>query len=282
LDFGAAQAAFRADVVVEAHVEPAVGAVLGIDAHDGRGEHGVFHGRADAAIPDDAPTLAAQGRHGAAEEIEHFAGADDGIEIRAGAAGQAVAAQRGQRLLFRRHVAHRVAQDVFGIGMGEGTARRRLRGDEFDLAVDRHDPRGEAGRAAAHFQAEFRRLGLETEDVGLDFRLDAHVGAQPGHFLAQEARHVRPRHDDLPAVDFPQGFRQQLFERPEVARAEDPAAFPGHEIGRKFRAAQEGQFGVRHEQQLAVFVVEIHAEHGRNPAGVDFQLAPPSSASDRP
>ncbi len=58
-----------------------------------------------------------------------------------------------------------------------------------------------------------------------------------------------------------------------MAAAEDPAVLARHEIGREFRAAHEGQFGVRHQQQLAVLVVEIHAQRAGHAGGVDGQLA---------
>jgi hypothetical protein len=58
-----------------------------------------------------------------------------------------------------------------------------------------------------------------------------------------------------------------------VAAAENPAVLAGHEIGREFRAAHEGQLGVRHQQQFAVLVVEVHAQHAAHAGGVDRQLA---------
>ena len=157
--------------------------------------------------------------------------------------------------------------------MGERAARGGLGGGEFDVAVDGHEPRGEAGGTAAHLQAHVGRFGLETEDVGLHFGLHAHEAFEPGQFFAQEPGHVGARHDDLAGVDFPEGLGQQLVQRPEVAAAENPAVLAGHEIGREFRAAHEGQLGVRHQQQFAVLVVEVHAQHAAHAGGVDRQLA---------
>ena len=273
LDFGGGEAD-AVGVVVEADLEPAAAGGAGVDVDDGGGEDGGVHGGGDAALEFDAPAVAAEVGDGAAEEVEDFAGADDGGQVFAFADGDAEAGEGGEGGFFGGEVADGVAEEVFGVGMGEGALDGGAGGGELDaVGVEGDELEGEAGGATLDAEAEFRRLGLEGEDVGFELGFDGYQGAQAGEFLAEETGDDGAGDGDGPAVDVPVGFGEDFGEGPEVAGAVDPARLAGDPVYRELRDVQAGEGRVEAQQEFAGFVVEVHVETTGEGGGVDGELA---------
>lgn len=259
VDFSGGETGALAVFEVEANFKP-LAALAGLYVDNGGGEGHGFEEGENFAAKFDFPSVAAEVRDGAAEEIENLAGADDTLEAVSGGAGDLVGGELVEGVLLGLGVACHVAHVVIGVGDGEVFAFVGLGGHEGEVVVEGVQGEGEGGGAALDGEFELRGGGNDIKEIDTDIGVDADAASQEGDFALNEADDVGAVDGEGAIVDAVVRQGKDIGNRPEVIGGVCPDAVVVDNVDGVVTGGEEGEGGFDIKREGTGFGIDVKLE----------------------